>query len=218
MRDDRTEAGSEQDALAVLPGKTVRFGALVKNAGQPEVYLPLFDPKQDRAFMQAVKQQRVLSIRQEPASRRTDFGIVGFDERKHTTYLVFPKPLKQFANARVIGIKYDVIGESALSSGNAPPASRTMKPKRSKAAPAPKPAAKERSVRVVTPVKPTRAFKPEPPPKPKPQPTPFRVHVRITIVAEKHLTVSAMTKAEAKMKAKQAVSAGDVRILSIDAI
>ena len=109
MRDDRTEAGSE-DALAVLPGKTVRFGALVKNAGQPEVYLPLFDPKQDRAFMQAVKQQRVLSIRQEPASRRTDFGVVGFDERNHTTYLVFPKPLKQFANARVIAFR-----DSALS-------------------------------------------------------------------------------------------------------
>jgi len=39
----------------------------------------------------------------------TDFGVVGFKERKGATYLVFPKSLKPFANKRVIGINWALV-------------------------------------------------------------------------------------------------------------
>jgi hypothetical protein len=113
MRDDRDE-NFGQGAPEVSVTKTVRFSALVAAGGKPELYLPLFDPNHDRGFIQAAKQHRVLSIRQEPTSKKADFGIVGYDERKHTSYLVFPRSLRRFANARVVGIKYDMIGETAL--------------------------------------------------------------------------------------------------------
>jgi len=39
----------------------------------------------------------------------TDFGIVGFKERKGATYLVFPKSLKRFADRRIIGIDWGLV-------------------------------------------------------------------------------------------------------------
>jgi hypothetical protein len=41
----------------------------------------------------------------------TDFGIIGFKERKGARYLVFSKSLKQFAEKRVIGIDWARIRE-----------------------------------------------------------------------------------------------------------
>jgi hypothetical protein len=41
----------------------------------------------------------------------TDFGIIGFKERKGTRYLVFPKSLKHFADKRVIGIDWARVRE-----------------------------------------------------------------------------------------------------------
>jgi hypothetical protein len=115
MREDRDEGGPRGATPRVQTTRTVRFAALVAAAGQPEVYLPLFDPKQDRKFMRAVREHRVLSIRQEPTSRRADFGMVGFNNEKHTTLLVFPRPLTAFLEARVIGIKYETVAESRIA-------------------------------------------------------------------------------------------------------
>lgn len=39
----------------------------------------------------------------------TEFGIVGFKERKAARYLVFPKSLKRFENKRVIGVNWDLV-------------------------------------------------------------------------------------------------------------
>ena len=39
----------------------------------------------------------------------TEFGIVGFKERKGASYLVFPKSLKRFENRRVVGINWDLL-------------------------------------------------------------------------------------------------------------
>jgi len=38
----------------------------------------------------------------------TDFGIVGFKEKKGATYLVFPKSLKRFGDKRIIGIDWSL--------------------------------------------------------------------------------------------------------------
>ena len=39
----------------------------------------------------------------------TDFGLVGFKERKGASYLVFPKSLKRFADTRIVGINWDLV-------------------------------------------------------------------------------------------------------------
>jgi hypothetical protein len=45
------------------------------------------------------------------SERGTDFGIIGFKERKGAGYLVFPKSLKRFADKRVIGIDWAQVRE-----------------------------------------------------------------------------------------------------------
>lgn len=116
--------------------RTVRFTEVVKTAGKPELYLPLSDPKQDRAFMRAVRDQRVLSLKQEPTGTRKDFGTIGFVAERYVTYLIFPKPLTPFADKRVVGIKYDAVDTGTVVTPQANPtlAKRSTAPK-----PKPKP-------------------------------------------------------------------------------
>jgi hypothetical protein len=192
------EAGHEKT-------KSVRFTALVARAGKPKVYLPFSDPKHDRSFMHAVKENRVLTIRQEPTATHADFGIVGYDEQKSATYLIFPKSLAAFSDARVIGIKYDVLEDASFVASPAPRLSKEQKQQlKESRATTPK-------LRVELERKP-----PAPPKAVEPQPKEFRVRVRVTTVTEKDVTVSAMTKAEAKHKAQAAVeSEGDVRAINV---
>src|SRR5688572_9975583 len=112
-------------------GETVRFSEIMKAGGTPEIYLPLSDPKHDRDFMRAVREDRVLSIKQEPTGTRKDFGIVGFVPEKYVSYLIFPRSLKPFEGRRVIGIKYDALRQTQLSTehASASPRSRSVKPK-----------------------------------------------------------------------------------------
>ena len=39
----------------------------------------------------------------------TDFGLVGFREKKGARYLAFPKSLKRFTDRRVVGINWDLV-------------------------------------------------------------------------------------------------------------
>jgi hypothetical protein len=121
-------------------GETVRFSELLKAAGKPEVYLPLSDPKRDREFMRAVREDRVLSIKQEPTGTKKDFGTVGFLPERYVSYLVFRKPLTPFKGKRVVGIKYDTVSEAGISTSraSAAPSSRSVKPSRPKPKPRPK--------------------------------------------------------------------------------
>jgi hypothetical protein len=84
---------------------TIRFRDLVKTAGTPEPKTLWTDPKNDRDFMRAVKQGRVLTVVQE--SKKKDFGELGFHRGQGALYFVFPKPLPE-GNGKVIGIKYDL--------------------------------------------------------------------------------------------------------------
>ena len=121
--------------------KPVRFAKVVEKCGQPVVFLPLGNPKTDRSFMNAVREERVLTIKQEPTSRHKDFGVVGLLEEKFVTYLLFPKSLRAFADARIIGIKYDVLEHANVTTATrvAAPLMRNRTSKKSKPAPKPKP-------------------------------------------------------------------------------
>jgi hypothetical protein len=83
----------------------IRFRDLVKTAGAPEPKSLWTNPKHDRNFMRAVKQNRVLTVVQESAKK--DFGELGFHQRQGALYFVFPKPLPA-GQGKVIGIKYDL--------------------------------------------------------------------------------------------------------------
>jgi hypothetical protein len=155
-------------------GDTVRFTELVQTCGRPEVYLPLADPKQDRNFIQAIKEQRVLSLKQQPTGTKKDFGTVGFLPEKHVSYLIFPKPLTAFAERRIIGIKYDTLQQANVSTPRA---------------------------RVLTRGRITR---PRPPsPKPKPRPKRFRATVRLTSTKEVTVIVEGFSQDEARRKAEK---------------
>jgi len=39
----------------------------------------------------------------------TEFGLVGFKERKGASYLIFPKSLKRFENKRIVGINWELV-------------------------------------------------------------------------------------------------------------
>ena len=116
--------------------------------------------------MRAAKEERVVTIKQDPTSKQKDFGIVGFLPEKFATYLLFPRSLREYSGQRVIGIK-----DHALKSADIVASGGIARPKAPKAGPKPPKAKKE---------------------KPKPQPKRFAVRVRITSVEEKEIEVTAL--------------------------
>ncbi len=84
--------------------KTVRFSQVVKKAGRPEVYLPL--SKSDPTLKKAIAAHRVMTLLGEPHGSKNDYGEVGFREKAHGQFLIFPRSLKAFEGMRVVGIKY----------------------------------------------------------------------------------------------------------------
>jgi hypothetical protein len=95
--------------MKVSSTKTLRFTALVQEAGQPEAANLWTRPEADKPFMKAVRENRVLTVKQENLGSSKDFGVVGFLREKNVSYLVFPKALDKFKDRRVIGIKYDLV-------------------------------------------------------------------------------------------------------------
>ncbi len=164
-----------------MPKKQVRFSDLVKQSGKPEVVSLWTDPSKDPVFTKAVRENRVMTLVQEPGSKRKDWGEIGFHQEPHASYFVFPEPLPEGAPQRVIGIKYDLMAQPRV---NDPVSGKDLKPRR-------------RSVRHS-----------EPPPKPQEKPTTsFNVIIRRVAVLESSLDVSARTKKEAQQKALEMIKA-----------
>jgi hypothetical protein len=120
---------------------SARFAALVKEAGQPHVVTLWTRPEEDREFMKAVRDHRVLTVRQENTGARKDHGEVGFtaDAQSSNLYLVFPKSIKDFEGKRVVGIKYDLLAEAKPRGPVASVRPKRREMKRGKEARAPKP-------------------------------------------------------------------------------
>ena len=92
--------------------KTIRFGDLVRNYGRPEPMTLWTDPKHDPRISKAIRENRVLTVHQEPTSKKKDFGEIGFHKIPFAAYFVFPKPLKEDKTARVVGINYQLAEEA----------------------------------------------------------------------------------------------------------
>jgi hypothetical protein len=96
-------------------GKTVRFAQLVKAAGKPYVATLWTQPKSDRHFTRAVRENRVMTVHQTIGSGKKDFGVVGFHEDKNVSYFVFPKRLRAQPETQVVGIKYDMLAPEPVA-------------------------------------------------------------------------------------------------------
>jgi hypothetical protein len=93
--------------VRLLKVKTARFAEVVEKCGRPDVYTLWQKPAQDRHLQSQIKNHRVMTIQRSDSG--TEFGIVGFKERKGASYLVFPKSVKRFENKRVVGINWDLV-------------------------------------------------------------------------------------------------------------
>jgi hypothetical protein len=93
--------------MKLLKVKTARFAEVVDKSGKPEVYTLWQKPSTDRRFQSLNRNNRLMTIQKSESG--TDFGVVGFNERKGASYLVFPKSLKRFADKRIVGINWDLV-------------------------------------------------------------------------------------------------------------
>ena len=128
--------------MDVPTNKTARFKELVEKCGTPEAYTAWVDPKRDAHFQAAWRENRVLTIQQNPSGQTKDFGVVGFHKDENVSYLLFPKPLTEFEGRKVVGIAYDAV--------HTPPRGPVVKPSagKKKARPTPRPGTKSFSVTI----------------------------------------------------------------------
>jgi hypothetical protein len=88
--------------------KTIRFTKLVEHCGRPQVVTIWTAPKENPSFQRAVRENRVLTVRQDATGAKKDYGRIGFFRERGVSLLVFPKALPK-SNAQVIGIKYELV-------------------------------------------------------------------------------------------------------------
>jgi hypothetical protein len=93
--------------VKLLKTKTARFADIVERAGKPEPYTLWQKPAQDRHLQSEIKNHRVMTILKTNAG--SEFGIIGFKEKKGASYLIFPKGLKRFENRRIVGMSWDLV-------------------------------------------------------------------------------------------------------------
>ena len=95
--------------MKLLKVKTARFSRVIEKCGKPQVYTLWQKPAADRHLQAQITKNRVMTILKSESG--TDFGIIGFKQRKGATYFVFPKSLKRFADMRIVGIDWSRMRE-----------------------------------------------------------------------------------------------------------
>ena len=94
--------------MKLLKVKTARFTDVVERSGRPVVYTLWQKPAADRHFQSLIKNVRVMTI--QTSETGTEFGQVGFHQSKGARFLEFPRSLRRFADRRIVGIKWDLVG------------------------------------------------------------------------------------------------------------
>jgi hypothetical protein len=95
---------SEDSDMKLIKVKTARFSHVIEKCGRPQVYTLWQKPAMDRHFQLQVRNHRVMTVQRTASG--TDIGIIGFEESKGATYLVFPKSARRFADKRIVGIDW----------------------------------------------------------------------------------------------------------------
>jgi hypothetical protein len=91
---------------------SVRFAALVKSLGKPELLSLWTNPAADKNFKKAVVANRVATLKQINVGTKKDFGTVGFEKVKRASFLLFPKEIPYASGTKIIGVKYDLMAKS----------------------------------------------------------------------------------------------------------
>ena len=99
----------------------------------------------DPDFHKALEAGKIMSLSDESHGSGTEYGTVGYDKKRHGQLLLFPKSLKSFADARIIGIKYDLLAEDHGGDQEESSRSQQKETRRAKAK-TPKTKAKAKSV------------------------------------------------------------------------
>lgn len=96
--------------------KTVRFTQVVEHSGEPRVHTLWLPPAQDAELQRAQKAHRVMTVQPAAPGGKADVGEVGLNARagKPAQVLVFPKSLKRFEGARIVGIKFELVAHPKL--------------------------------------------------------------------------------------------------------
>jgi hypothetical protein len=102
-----TVFGTSASTMKLLKVKTARFAQVVQECGKPEVYTLWQKPARDRHLQSQIKNNRVMTVQKSQAG--TEFGMVGFTERKGAICLLFQKSLKRFEDKRIVGINWDLV-------------------------------------------------------------------------------------------------------------
>lgn len=133
----------------------VRFSKVVQVAGKPDVHLLWVDPADDSVLKKAEKANRVVTLHQEPAGNKTDYGTVGFQKGAAGQVLIFPKSVKAFAGKRIVGVKYDLLESKPIPKSKQAPPPKPPQKRVAKAKPIvrskPSPAKKEKELLKVIP-------------------------------------------------------------------
>ena len=94
--------------------KSLRFASVVAKFGKPDVHLMLVDPAKDAALQKAIKTCRVMTVHQSRGA--ADYGTIGFEKRTSGQILVFPRSLKSFEGAKIVGVNYELLEDASASS------------------------------------------------------------------------------------------------------
>jgi hypothetical protein len=112
--------------VASAANKTVRFTRVVERSGRPHVHTLWLPPDKDPDFKRARDTHRVMTLQQIPGGGKADFGVIGYDAKNGSggQFLIFPKSLKAFEGARVVGVKFDLIELPKLAAVRTPKSKR----------------------------------------------------------------------------------------------
>jgi hypothetical protein len=113
-RADQVGPQADSSKSKSMAKNELRFSNLVAASGNPQVVSLWTKPEEDRVFMKAVKQNRVLTLIQPSTTKHKVYAIVGF--QKQSSYLVFPSPLPVKQPLRVVGIKDELLSHPGTKS------------------------------------------------------------------------------------------------------
>ena len=118
----------------------MRFTYVVERSGQPFAHTLWLAPDKDPELKRAIAADRVMMVEPGASGGKTDVGSVGFDSSRASgaQILIFPRSLKPFEGARVVGIKFDLVEQPKLENARAP-AREPVRPHGQRPAPSPPP-------------------------------------------------------------------------------
>ena len=115
----------------------MRFTRVVERSGKPHVHTLWVAPEKDAELKRALGSHRVMAVEPSGATNKTDLGVVGFNPHEHkgAQILIFPKSLKPFEGARVVGVKFDLVDQPDVVAATGDEDRSVMKKRAGKAKP-----------------------------------------------------------------------------------